>query len=149
MTEHLILHTIGPMGPEEPYLTCGYVLTLNSDRLLANLDGDKALRDEALAVLIEAVTNASPFKGKTSALRAGRAPYVLAEKFTESDPRQVNAADMTGLNAEDPLTAAIEHFEDDRDAIDRMFGRTANDSYTVNALMGEGTMADLIEFCLE
>ena len=114
--------------------------------LLRNLDETRAVRDAALAALVEAAATVGP-KGKQASFASrARALYAMGEKGT-AQPRSLAAAFL------DPISGNTDHgsrsvgiLEDFRERLDRAYGPCADDRCAMNVLSGEGTLAELIEF---
>lgn len=115
------------------------------DLLLQNLDGDEALTNRAIAALTETAMTVSPTGKQNSFASRAYASYVLAETGTRQ-PRSLAVAFFQPVRGGDQVQTAIQHLQQQRDNFDRVYGPCAERSYELNAVKGEGSMAELLEF---
>ena len=126
-----------------------FYLYLCVDRglLLRNLGGERAVRDAALAALVEAAATVAP-KGKQASFASrARAFYALAEKGS-SQPRSLAAAFLKPVAGSDQGRHSIKALEDFRNRLEQAYGPCADGSCTMNVENGEGTLRDLIAFAV-
>lgn len=120
-------------------------ICINKTQLIENLDGDEALANKAIQALTEAATKVSP-KGKQNSFASrAYASYVLAEKG-EQQPRSLSVAFLKPVNDEDQATAAINVLSKQVENFDKVYGACADSRYAINAITGEGSFTDLLEF---
>ena len=116
--------------------------------LLENLNGDRAVRDSALAALVEAAATVAP-KGKQASFASrARAVYVLAEKGS-AQPRSLAAAFLKPVGGDDQAgtsVLALEHF---RDRLDAAYGPCADERCTMDLTKdGGSTLAEIAAFAV-
>jgi len=121
---------------------------VDRDLLLRNLEGATAVRDAALAALVEAAATVGPRGKQASFASHACAIYGMAETGP-AHPRSLAAAFL------DPVTgngdyggrsiAALEGF---RDKLDQAYGPRAAARRGMNVGLGEGTLQDLIDFAV-
>jgi len=114
--------------------------------LARNLGGDTRLAGDACAALVEAAATVSP-KGKQPSFAArARAHYLLAERGS-SQPRTLAGAIVAPVRGEDLVRASVEALEGWRDKLDCAYGLETEASKVMDVAAGEGTLADIVEFC--
>jgi CRISPR system Cascade subunit CasC len=118
---------------------------INRDLLDANLGGDTALRDRALAALIEAIAKVSPTGKQASFASRAYASYMLAEKGSQQ-PRSLSLAFVKPVTGIDMIGESIRALNEKLAKMDKVYGPCADDRKSFNAETGEGTLADLIAF---
>ncbi|MBM7454225.1 CRISPR system Cascade subunit CasC [Oceanisphaera litoralis] len=120
-------------------------ICIDKELLVANLDGDLELADNAIAALVEAAVKVSP-KGKQNSFASrAYASYVLAEKG-EQQPRSLSVAFLKPIVGENQAEDAVQALQRQVDNFDKVYGACADDRYTVNALEGEGNFEQLKAF---
>lgn len=120
-------------------------ICISRDLLLQNLNGDEALTNRAIAALTETAMTVSPTGKQNSFASRAYASYVLAESGTRQ-PRSLAVAFFQPVRGGDQLQTAIQHLQQQRDNFDRAYGPCVERSYELNAVKGEGSMAELLEF---
>lgn len=123
-------------------------LCIDRELLLDNLGGDRALAGQALAALLEAAAKVAPTGKQNSFASRARASYVLAEKG-DDQPRQLSVAFLKAIAGSDLLTDAIAALRTARARMDQVYGPCAAASAELDALSGEGSLADLQTFAVE
>jgi len=118
---------------------------INRDLLDANLGGDTALRNRALAALLEAIAKVSPTGKQASFASRAYASYMLAEKGSQQ-PRSLSLAFVKPIAGSDMIGEAITTLNDKLERMDRVYGACADSRTSFNAETGEGTLAELIAF---
>ena len=117
--------------------------------LLRNLAGANAVRDAALAALVEAAATVGPRGKRASFASHARAFYALCEKGAQQ-PRSLAAAFLDPVSGREEhgarSVAALEKF---RDRLDAAYGPCANERREMNCLDGTGTLVDLVGFAVE
>jgi CRISPR system Cascade subunit CasC len=118
---------------------------INRDLLDANLGGDTALRDRALAALLEAIAKVSPTGKQASFASRAYASYMLAEKGGQQ-PRSLSLAFVRPIASNDVIGEAITTLNEKLEKMDKVYGACADSRIFFNAEAGEGTLAELIAF---
>lgn len=118
---------------------------INRDLLDANLGGDTALRNKALAALMEAITKVSPTGKQASFASRAYASYMLAEKGSQQ-PRSLSLAFVKPIAGDDVIGESIKALNDKLEKMDKVYDKCADDRKSFNAETGEGTLAELIAF---
>jgi CRISPR system Cascade subunit CasC len=118
---------------------------INRDLLDANLGGDTALRNRALAALLEAIAKVSPTGKQASFASRAYASYMLAEKGSQQ-PRSLSLAFVKPIAGSDMIGEAITTLNDKLERMDKVYGACADSRTSFNAETGEGTLAELIAF---
>ena len=121
-------------------------ICVDRDLLLKNLDGNKDVRDSALAALVEAAATVAP-KGKQASFASrARALYVLAEKGT-AQPRSLAAAFLKPICGHDQGASSIKALMEFRERLDKAYGPCASESCVMDCVGEEqGSLAELREF---
>ena len=116
--------------------------------LLDNLNGDRAVRDSALAALVEAAATVAP-KGKQASFASrARAVYVLAEKGT-AQPRSLAAAFLKPVGGDDQAASSVLALERFRDRLDAAYGPCADERCTMDLTQdGGSTLAEIAAFAV-
>ena len=120
---------------------------VDRDLLLKNLDGNRGVRDSALAALVEAAATVAP-KGKQASFASrARALYILAEKGTVQ-PRSLAAAFLKPIRGTDQGTSSVNELVAFRDRLDKAYGPCASESCVLDCVGEEqqGSLAELREF---
>lgn len=129
-------------------------ICINRDLLVENLGGDEDLAKRAIAALTESAVKVSPNGKQNSFASRAYASYVLAEKG-EQQPRSLSVAFLKPIDnrtlyrdEQDFGTAAVEALEAHRQNMNKVYGDCADEVYAINALTGDGTMTDLLDFVI-
>lgn len=123
-------------------------ICINRDLLVENLQGDKDLASKTIGALVECATKVSPTGKQNSFASRAHASYVLAEKGTQQ-PRSLSVAFLKPIQGQDQATESINALINQRDNFDKVYGECADASCTMNAMNGEGSLEDLIQFVTE
>lgn len=126
-------------------------ICLNRELLEKNLGGDESLAQRAIRALTEASVKVAPEGKQNSFGSRAYASYVLAEKG-DQQPRSLSVAflkPITTHDSDDYGTAAVQALIRHQTNMDRVYGPCADTRYGVNALTGEGTLAELLKFVSE
>lgn len=123
-------------------------ICINKTQLIENLDGNEELANKAIAALTEAAVKVSPSGKQNSYASRAYASFVLAEKG-EQQPRSLAVAYLKPIAAEDQAEAAVNAIQTQVDNMDKVYGACAEKRYTLNALSGEGSFGELIQFVTE
>ncbi len=120
-------------------------ICINKSQLVENLGGNEALADNAIKALTEAAVKVSP-KGKQNSFASrAYASYVMAE-VGEQQPRSLSVAYLRPVHDDDMADAAITAIEKQAANFDAVYGKCADARYTINAVKGEGTLNELLDF---
>lgn len=120
-------------------------ICISRDLLLQNLDGNEELTNRAIAALTETAMTVSPTGKQNSFASRAYASYVLAETGSRQ-PRSLAVAFFQPVRGGDQLQTAIQQLQQQRDNFDRVYGPCAERRYELNAVKGEGSMAELLDF---
>lgn len=122
-------------------------ICINKTQLVDNL-GDEDLANKAVAALIEAAVKVSP-KGKQNSYAShAYASYALVEKG-EQQPRSLAVSFLKPVESEDVANDAVAALTDQVQKIDQVYGACAEGRYSFNALTGEGSLLELIDFACQ
>jgi CRISPR system Cascade subunit CasC len=127
-------------------------ICINRDLLIENLDGDTELANKTIQALAEVAATVAPTgKQKSFASRAW-ASYVLAEKG-KRQPRSLSVAFLKPASSSDILAEAINQIEMTREKLDKVYYGHEKEvtlpNKTLNALTGEGSLKEMLEFIIE
>jgi CRISPR system Cascade subunit CasC len=117
---------------------------IDTDLLVANLDGSDGIAKSAIAALIESLATVSPGGKQATFASRARAEYVLVEKGSQQ-PRTLGSAFAKPVSEADVVNASILKLEGFRDNMDKAYGPCADGRYTMR-VGGEGTLAEAITF---
>jgi CRISPR system Cascade subunit CasC len=120
-------------------------LCIDRDLLLRNLQGDEQLTLTTLRTLTEAAAKIAPTGKQNSFASRAYASYILAEKGTKQ-PRSLSVAFLKPVSGSDMLNDAIAALEETRAKMDTVYGKLSQADMTVNAVRGEGSFEDLLDF---
>ena len=118
---------------------------INTDRLVENLAGDRALARKTLAAATEAFATASPSGKRNSYSHHTRASYVRAEAGGQQ-PRSLAAAFLKPVAGDDFLGASIDRLRETATAIDAAYGASIDESMEMDLVCGSGTLAAIKTF---
>jgi len=122
-------------------------LCINRDLLEENLD-DKELAKKSLAALVESAAKIAPNGKQNSFASRAYSSYILAEKG-EQQPRSLSVAFLKPVRGEDVLGKAITEIETKRTNMEKVYGKCAEATMTMNAETGEGSLDNIIKFVTE
>lgn len=120
-------------------------ICINKTLLVENLDGNEELANKAIQAFTEAATKVSPSGKQNSYASRAYASFVLAEKG-EQQPRSLSVAFLKPIQDEDQASAAIAALQKQVDNMDKVYGSCAKSRYQLNAIEGEGSLQELLEF---
>jgi CRISPR system Cascade subunit CasC len=118
---------------------------INREQLDKNLDGDTALRNKALAALLEAIAKVAPTGKQNSFASRAYASYVLAEKG-DQQPRSLSLAFVKPVSGVDMQAEAVRALDLKLHNMDKVYGPCADHRYLIDVETGEGSLAELIAF---
>ncbi|MBW6512185.1 MAG: type I-E CRISPR-associated protein Cas7/Cse4/CasC [Desulfuromonadaceae bacterium] len=122
-------------------------LCINRDLLEANL-GDKTLAKKSLAALVEAAAKVAPNGKQNSFASRAYSSYILVEKG-DQQPRSLSVAFLKPVRGEDVLGKAITEIESKRANMEKVYGKCAEATKTMNAETGAGSLDEIITFVTE
>lgn len=122
-------------------------ICVNRDDLEKNL-GDKALAKKSLAALIEAAAKVAPNGKQNSFASRAYSSYLMAEKG-DQQPRSLSVAFLKPVRGEDVLGKAIAEIEAKRANMEKVYGKCAEATKTMNAETGAGSLDEIIAFVTE
>ncbi len=123
-------------------------ICINKSLLVDNLNGDEALANQAIKALTEAATKVAPEGKQNSFGSRAYASFVLAEKGVQQ-PRSLSVAFLKPIDqrqSEDYATDAIAALTGQQQKFDQVYGDCADARYTLNAVIGDGKLAELLDF---
>ncbi|MBD2809417.1 type I-E CRISPR-associated protein Cas7/Cse4/CasC [Xenorhabdus sp. Vera] len=120
-------------------------ICINKSLLLENLAGNEALANKAIAALVEAAVKVAPSGKQNSFGSRAYASYVLAEKG-EYQPRSLSVAFLKPIEGEDQANSAILALKNHVENFDKVYGACADTRYSISAVTGEGSFAELVQF---
>lgn len=120
---------------------------INRDLLVENLKGAEELAGKTLRALTEAAATIAPSGKQNSFASRAYASYILAEKG-KRQPRSLSVAFLEPIERkkEGMLPEAITSLENTREKMDKVYGPISEVSYTLNAVTGKGSLAELLDF---
>ena len=121
---------------------------INKSQLIDNLNGDVLLANQAIQALVETAAKVSPTGKQNSFASRAYTSYLLAEKGTQQ-PRSLSVAFLKAVKGDDPMKAAIEALEMQRERFDTVYGACAEVCSSMNAQKGEGSLNAILQFVAE
>ncbi len=118
---------------------------VDTDRLVENLAGDRALARKALEAATEAFATSSPSGKRNSYGHHTRASYIRAEAG-DRQPRSLAAAFLKPVDAQDILSVSIDRIRDTAAAIDKAYGPSADGTAEMDLIGGSGTLNEVKAF---
>jgi CRISPR system Cascade subunit CasC len=118
---------------------------IDRDLLVKNLKGDEDLACKTLRALTECAATIAPNGKQNSFASRAYASYILAEKGNRQ-PRTLSVAFLKPVNGADMLSDAIVALNAARDNIDKVYGKVSEASYALNAVTGQGSLMELLDF---
>ena len=120
-------------------------ICLNKTQLIENLGGDETLANKAIEALVEAAAKVSPTGKQNSFASRAYATYILAEKGTQQ-PRSLSVAFLEPVQDKEMHQSAITALEKQMEKLDGIYGSCADSRYSINAIEGTGSFAELCHF---
>ncbi len=118
---------------------------INRDLLHDNLSQDDELTQRTLRRLVESALTVSPTGKQNSFASRAYASYALVETGTQQ-PRSLSVAFLKPVSGQDILQDAVQQFETTRNNMAQVYGQTWSDARHFNAVRGEGTLNDVLDF---
>ncbi len=139
----------GHMGELEFGSGTFYLYVCCDCRLLTeNLGGRADLAGQALGALAEAAATVGPTGKQNSFASRAYASYVLAERG-DRQPRSLALSFVPAIKDFDQVGWAIKALRKTRDKMDKVYGELAEARVEMDAVAGEGSLAEVIAFCRE
>lgn len=120
-------------------------ICINKTQLIENLHGNEELANVAIAALTEVAVKVSPNGKQNSFASRAYASYVMAEKG-QQQPRSLSVAFLKPISSGDVADSAIASLKRQIINFDTVYGNCADDRCELNAMTGEGSLADLLSF---
>lgn len=120
-------------------------ICINKTLLIKNLDDDLELANKSIKAITEAAAKVSPSGKQNSFASRAYSSFVLAEKG-EQQPRSLSVAFLKPIYAEDQAGEAIKVLQEQVTNMDKVYGACADNRYSLNALTGEGSFDELLNF---
>jgi len=134
----------GHMGETEFAAGLFYLyICIDRDLLEDNLGGDTMLADKTIASFIECAATVAPTGKQNSFASRARASYILCECGNQQ-PRSLSVTFLKPVNDSDMLNTAIDQLNKTMENMDKVYGDCADKRKTMNALNGEGSLAEII-----
>ena len=118
---------------------------VDTDQLVSNLAGDRALARRSLEAVAEAFATASPSGKRNSYSHHTRASFVRAEAG-DQQPRSLAAAFLKPVDGNDLLGASISRLKEAAAAMDIAYGSCVESSVEMDVIGGTGTLEDVRSF---
>ena len=118
---------------------------VNTDLLVENLGGDKALAARGLRALVRAIATATPSGKQNSHAHHPRAGYVRAELGSNA-PRDLTGAFFAPVKGEDLFDVSARALERTVADIDRAYGPACDACAIMDVPRGVGTLAEIEAF---
>lgn len=118
---------------------------VDANLLVSNLAGNADLAKLSLKSLVEALATVSPTGKQASFASRSRASYILAEIGTQQ-PRTLAAAFAQAVKGENIIEDSILALTSTCEQMDAVYGACAEERKTMNAVKGEGSLADIQSF---
>jgi CRISPR system Cascade subunit CasC len=123
-------------------------ICIDRELLENNLGANKALAAKALDALVHAVTKVSPTGMQNSHASRAYASYVLAERGNQQ-PRSLVQAFLNPIKPfadRGMLDVAVKALVKRCENFDKVYGKCADDRYTIDVETGEGSLDELAAF---
>ncbi len=123
-------------------------LCIDKALLVKNLSGNEALANTTLAALIESAATVSPGGKQNSFASRARASYIRCETGNQQ-PRSLSVAFLKPVRGSDMLESSISKLNSTVENMDKVYGSCAEKHCTMNAVIGEGSLKDIIQCAVE
>jgi CRISPR system Cascade subunit CasC len=120
-------------------------ICINKDLLVKNLGKDAVLANKTISALTETAVKVSPTGMQNSHASRAYASYVLAEKG-EQQPRSLSVAFLKPITGSNYGVDSVKALKEQQENMDKVYDKCADFRYSLNAITGEGTMKELLEF---
>ena len=122
-------------------------LCVDRDLLSENLEGSRAVRDAAIAALVEAAATVAPRGKQASFASRAYALYALAEKGSQQ-PRSLAGAFLRPVDGRNLGETSRDELMKFREELERAYGACADAAYAMDVSGEKGTLAGLIDFAV-
>ncbi len=123
-------------------------ICINKTQLIESLEGNEELANKAIQALTEVAIKVSPTGKQNSFASRAYASYVLAEKGSYQ-PRSLSVAFLKPIDDEEMEFSAIAALNQRMENFDKVYGACADSRYQLNAVTGEGSISELLQFVAE
>ena len=114
-------------------------------RLLSNLDGNLALAELAVPAVVRAFATVSPSGRRSAFAHHVRAAYILAEAGP-MQPRSLASAFLEPVEGTTLLSDSIRRLRQTAAALDRAYGKAAEESVEMDVAAGQGSLDEIADF---
>lgn len=118
---------------------------VDRDQLVRNLQGNEALADQSISVLLEAAATEGPKAKQNSFAHQSRAGYVLLERGSKQ-PRNLAYAFLKPIDGgrnDDYMASSIAKLREFRTKTDTVYGSCADTTYEINMLEDLGSISGM------
>ena len=123
-------------------------LCIDKSSLIKNLCDDKALADKSLSALIKSAAMTAPTGKQNSFASRARASYIRCEVGGQQ-PRSLSVAFLKPISQGDMLPFAIKELEKTAENMNKVYGKCFENSKSMNAVTGEGSLDEIIECAVQ
>ncbi len=116
--------------------------------LIENLNGDNGLWKKTLEALVKTSAQVAPTGKQNSFASRARASFILAERGS-NQPRSLSVAFLNPVEKGDFFVESREKLVNTKDNIDKVYGFSGTLSKTMDAVLGEGSLQEIIDFVTE
>lgn len=120
-------------------------ICIDREHLKQNLGGDEALTQRALRALTEAALKVAPTGKQNSFASRAYAHFALAEKGNQQ-PRSLSLAFLKPVTGDNYAAEATDALLRVRENMEKVYGKCSDSFTQVDALAGDGTVSDLLDF---
>lgn len=120
-------------------------ICINKSLLLENLDNNLELANNSLSALVEAALTVTPSGKQNSYASRAFASFALAEKGPQQ-PRSLAVSFLDPIKESAQDKAAIARLKIQNENMDKVYGACADSRYEINALTGEGSLDEMLNF---
>ncbi|WP_101069141.1 type I-E CRISPR-associated protein Cas7/Cse4/CasC [Roseovarius salinarum] len=118
---------------------------VDTDLLVENLAGDRALAARSVGALAEALAISTPAGKRNAFAHHTRASHIRAESGSQQ-PRSLAGAFLSPVSGGDVLASSVAALEDMADKIDAAYGDCADSTASMNVPRGEGSLTEIRDF---
>jgi CRISPR system Cascade subunit CasC len=122
-------------------------ICINKTLLKENLQNDK-LVNSSIKALASCAAQIAPTGKQNSFASRARASYILVEKGSQQ-PRQLSTAFLNPVNSTDIMNESVRRIEVLCENMDKVYGKCADERYSVNVEKADGSLEELIKFVTE
>lgn len=123
-------------------------ICIDRQLLLKNMQGDRELADRTLKALLECATTVAPSGKQNSFASRAYASYVMAEKGNRQ-PRSLSVAFLKPVEGDNLIEESVKVLNESMSKMDQVYEACAEARKSMNALSGEGSLAEMLQFVTE